>query len=250
MAALAAAQRALTPADYARAFDLERAVEYPAIDAFEKRTGYAVGQAALEDAARILACPVKANPPNWQHGRVLYAAVAAYLERHPYKVGDRPLLVDVGTAKGFSAVIMAWAVADSGRLGVVKSVDIVSPDARVPRNSPRDFERPVPNVYELVDPFLKKERLRVGFVGGGSAMLWRSLAARVHFAFVDGKHSREAVAADATAIAARQKPGDMVVFDDLQIPAVAEVVAELAGYDVEILEAAPAQRRYAIATRR
>ena len=57
----------------------------------------------VEAAARVLACPLKANPPNWQHGRVLYAGYRAYLAG----LQRRVLLLDIGTAKGFSAAAMS-----------------------------------------------------------------------------------------------------------------------------------------------
>jgi hypothetical protein len=46
------------------------------------------------------------------------------------------------------------------------------------------------------------------------------LSDRIHFAFVDGKHDGSVVAQEARLISARQVAGDVVVFDDAQIPGV------------------------------
>lgn len=119
------------PAEYQAAFERERVNAYPAIDELEARSGYALERSRLEIAAKHLACPVKRNPPNWQHGRVIYALLRRYLAARTGFVS----LLDIGTAKGFSALCMAFALADAGMDGAITSLDVVDPDARVPRNS-------------------------------------------------------------------------------------------------------------------
>jgi predicted O-methyltransferase YrrM len=231
--------------DYDAAFARECGHTYPAIDAFEARAGFAVPRSRLEAAARVLACPLKKSPPNWQHGRVVYAAARQSLAGRPASV----LLLDIGTAKGFSALLMAWAVSDAGRADRIVSVDVLDPAARVARNSVAELEG-LKTVHEFVAPWLPSGPL-VEFRGGGSEA-WLSAAppgAPIGFAFIDGRHDRAAVSAEAAAIAARQAPGDVIVFDDLQIPGIADAVSSLSGYDVEHLEARAA-RRYAIARRR
>src|SRR5688572_33475015 len=92
----------MTPDDYQRAFDGERVQEYPVISDFQVECGVALGREKLERAARVLACPVKANPPNWQHGRVIYSAARRYLNGMTGPVS----CMDIGTAKGFSALCL------------------------------------------------------------------------------------------------------------------------------------------------
>ncbi len=76
----AVATMARTREAYEAAFQTARLLEYPEVDAFEKRMGYAIQRDRLENAARVLACPLKTSPPHWQHGRVIYAATRKYLE--------------------------------------------------------------------------------------------------------------------------------------------------------------------------
>ena len=59
-------------AQFHKAFELADR-SYPVVDEFEQRMGFAVDRERLEDAAGVLACLLKKNPPKWQHGRVLYA---------------------------------------------------------------------------------------------------------------------------------------------------------------------------------
>ena len=52
--------------------------------------------------------PVEGNPPNWQHGRVIYALARELLVHDP-SVG---LFVDIGIARVL-AVVMGWAIAEA-----------------------------------------------------------------------------------------------------------------------------------------
>jgi hypothetical protein len=228
--------------EYERVFEQECAQSYPTIDAYEVRTGYAIHPRRLESAARVLACPVKSNRPNWQHGRVIYSTLMKYLEGR-----TEPLnLFDCGTAKGFSALCMAFALNDAKATGTVNSVDVVDPAALVPRNSILDCER-LRTVHEFVVPWPESDRIRFHHLGGSRWL--KDNPARVHFAFVDGKHAYASVLEETKLLTERQEPGDVAIFDDLQIEPVAEaVMVGTLGYRVEFLDAKP-DRRYAIATR-
>lgn len=230
-----------TPADYDRIFREECAREYPEVDVFEARLGYSVGRDRLEAAARTLACPLKVNPPSWQHGRILYA-----LARERFARGGSGIVLDIGTAKGFSAVVLAWAMADAEWEGRLISVDVVDPAARVRRNSIEEFDS-LKTVFEFVAPWMPN--VAVEFAGKGSLDALRSLQGDDHLAlvFVDGKHDRTTVAREAALIREHQDRGDYVMFDDLQIPQVALAVRGVSGYRLDELTAG--FRRYAVATR-
>lgn len=250
-------QQRPTLADFDRVFHAERENfdKYPEVAAVESLYGYSLATQQLERAARDLACPVKVNPPNWQHGRVLYA-IARHIQARP----DRPngIFLDIGTAKGFSAVCMALAVRDSTVPRSVVSVDKVGPLEQVYRNSRREAHEGRPlTVYSLVEYM---EAGPITFLGGGSeayfrAALTRRDSPRILLAFIDGKHDYEMVRKEAHWAANFQESGDVLVFDDLQLPAVAqavEVFRELhAHYSVRYVDLAPtANRKYAIAVRR
>lgn len=237
--------------EYVEAFESERVHEYAAVDVYEARCGFAMPRGELEGLARTLACPVKKNPPNWQHGRVIYSRLCQHLTS-PLLVGARvPMLVlDVGTAKGFSACVMACALRDVGRVDVaVVSVDVVDPAAPVVRNSVAEVTGPL-TVYEFTGQYIPPG-VRVTFHGGGSGAWFdttRGDGVRIPFAFVDGKHSTEMVLREAEEIGARQYAGDVVIFDDCQLDPVARAVAAIRQYRVEFLDIGP--RRYALGVRR
>lgn len=229
---------------YQAAFELERARLYSVVDAFEARLGYCLGTGRLESAARVLACPVKAHPPNWQHGRVLYALarkVFAELNEGPVTA------LDIGTAKGFSALCLEWARIDAGRCGQVTSVDVIDPASQVRRNTVADCDG-LKSLREIMAPWPEADAIEF-LHDTGIDWLTRT-SGRVHFAYVDGKHTHDVVKREGLLLSDRQQPGDVVMFDDCQIDGVAQAVRDLeAVYDVQMLVVLP-ERRYAIGTRR
>jgi hypothetical protein len=73
----------------------------------------------------------------------------------------------------------------------------------------------------------------------------------VNVAFIDGKHSTQAVASDGRLLSSRQDRGDLAVFDDAQIPAVAQALLGLErSYKFEYIALSGAQRTYAVGVRR
>lgn len=231
-----------TAAAYQAAFEAECRGAYPAIDAVEARYGFAVDRAKLEAAARVLACPLKKHAPNWQHGRVLYAVARDYLQTH-----DSVLLLDIGTAKGFSALCLQWALDDDPlTVGQVLSVDVIDPNGRVRRNTVAELDGYL-TLAETLAPWPEASVIEFRQRTGAEALAWLP---RVHLAYVDGKHTLEAVSVEATMLAERQQSGDVVVFDDAQIEGVARAILRAGrDYAIEYVDVRP-ERRYAIGVRR
>lgn len=232
-----------TRAAYEAAFLAEQAQAYPVVEAYEARVGYAVDRARVEAAAAVLACPIKVHAPCWQHGRVLYATARARLAGHR----GPATLIDVGTAKGFSALCLQWAVQDSGWPGEVTSVDVQDPQARVRRNTVAEVDG-LCTLAEILRPWPEAAAIR--FRQGTGAALLEQWPGRIHLAFLDGKHDAVQVGREVAALALRQDAGDVVVWDDLQVPGVRAAVETAAQwYVIERLTVLP-QRGYAIGVRR
>jgi hypothetical protein len=244
-----AVKRIATVAEYERVFELECQNEYPLIDAFEERIGFKIEKSVLEFTARVLACPVKVNPPNWQHGRVVYALARERLAR--CAEDEVPVFVDIGTAKGFSALMMALAFTDADQTcGRIHSVDAIDPDDRVIRNSCVEAtDGPQPLSFYLDTVAAQNELRFIEFYGGGFARLAREPLPRVAFAFVDGKHSFEAVREEARWLSQRQGVGDVIVFDDAQIDGVWAGIKTLSADYHQDLMSVRSGRRYVVARR-
>ena len=232
-----------TAADYDRIFEAERKMRYPAVDDFEYRMGYSINKDKLRNAARALACPLKKSPPNWQHGSVIYAATREYFARTK---PDNAILLDIGTAKGFSALCLYWALWDSDTIGGVHSVDVIDPHSDERRNTVAEVDEPK-DLFEVLEPW--PEAQQITFYQSTGRKWLTDHAHRVHVAYVDGKHSYEAVSWEAALLAERQHPGDLAIFDDVQIDGVAKALKELHGYGLEYISVLPT-RKYAIGRRK
>jgi hypothetical protein len=231
--------------EYQRIFDLERQQSYPMVDAFEQRMGFAIDRERLENAARVLSCPFKAAAPNWQHGRVLYAAARRYFDLHMETVYFRTL--DIGTAKSFSALVVRWALEDCGLDGDSFSVDVLPQNQRVRRNTIAEVDG-LKTLAEILEPFLEAQRIT--FVESTGIDWLKAHPERIHFAFVDGKHSGSVVRQEGALLVKRQEPGDICIFDDVHIGDVSAAVTSLHNeYKLEYLQVLP-KRAYAIGVRR
>ncbi len=159
--------------------------------------------------------------------------------------------MDIGTAKGFSAVVMAQVLAKFGADIPVITVDVIDPDRRTARNTVAEVDG-LKTLHETMAPFVPNG-IRIKCCGGGSRdvlVTVRSVPYRIPFAFVDGKHNFHAVASEADMIASLQKAGDVTIFDDCQLPEVARAVRQAAIrlYDVVYVHSGP--RTYAIGRRK
>jgi predicted O-methyltransferase YrrM len=233
----------LTAADYQAAFEKEQAVVYPMVDAFAARMGYALERSKLEAAARVLACPVKKSPPNWQHGRVLYAAARQYLaaaKGHPINI------LDIGTAKGFSALCLQWALDDSDVDGTVTSVDVKDPAARIERNTIAEVNGLL-TLAETLAPWPEAAAIR--FVKNTGIAFLLAHPERIHVAFIDGSHDGETVRREGEYLAERQERGDLAIFDDVERADIRISVQSLREYRFDVLQVLP-NRHYAIGVRR
>jgi prepilin-type processing-associated H-X9-DG protein len=234
----------VTAETYARIFAEEQARTYPMVDAFEARMGYAMPRERLEDLARVLACPYKASAPCWQHGRVLYAVTRDYLTG---SCEDAVIVLDIGTAKGFSAMSLLSALIDSHAAGWVTSVDVMPPDALVRRNTVAEVDG-LKTLAEILAPW--PEASGIHFVESTGIDWLTKHPERINVAFVDGKHTGAVVRQEGLLLSDRQQSGDVVVFDDVHIPDVGAAVDLLSKvYDIERLQVLP-KRAYAIARRK
>lgn len=214
-------------AKYRAAFEAEVPRTYPAIDQLiallggheiEEELGLFLGM------ARDLACPLKEHAPNWQHGRVLYALAGKTVERN---IGQPLTFLDIGTAKGFSALCMLWGMAIAGGRGSVQSLDVIDPFERVARNSIAELDG-LKHLGEFIEPYLPTspaaQAACAAMFHKHPGMLFDQVvtATRIPLAFVDGKHKLTDVRTEAMKIADRQERGDFILFDDVQIPGVRE----------------------------
>lgn len=188
---------------------------------------------------------------DFTHGSILYQIVRNVCEKIPAE--EQLNILEVGTARGFSSLVMAKALDDAGRGGVVVTVDIVrhdTPSYSAPiGDRGQRFSR-----SELLRPWLSLVNSRVLFVCGSSKVALELLQSqRFPFVFIDEHHVYRNTHRDLEYAARHQRGGDVIVLDDYSadFPGVVEAVDEfvLRGKYSFCTESVSARRNLAVLTR-
>ncbi|MGB0681421.1 MAG: class I SAM-dependent methyltransferase [Magnetovibrionaceae bacterium] len=236
---------------YLALWEEAKARPFPEIDAFEKDQGFAIDKDWLDNLALITQIVVKNSKLNYCHGRVLYAVLRRWLDETPEPLD--PLILETGTARGFSALCMAKAFADAGRPGRIITMDVLPHDTAFLWNCIADTEGPRSR-RDLLEDYADLSDRIVFLQGDTRRQIGKLGLGRVPFAYLDAQHTYQDVMAEAEVVIARQQPGDVIVFDDVTesiFPGVVQAVTEIAtnrGYRAQSLKSEN-ERGYAVLTR-
>ncbi len=205
----------------------EKESSYPEMDEFELKTGFSVDTEWFHNLALHTQIVIKNSPLCYQHGRILYSALRAYLQRN--KNESSVTIFETGTARGFSATIMAKALSDEGKSGKIITFDVLPHRVCMFWNC-IDDHKGAQTRAELLSPWRNVIDPYLVFVEGCSRVnLPKIQSDHINFAFLDGAHSYNDVAFEFETVAARQVAGDMIVFDDYNprnFPGVVKAVDE------------------------
>jgi predicted O-methyltransferase YrrM len=122
-------------AEYHRRWTAARQQRFPAVDEYETASGAAIDPEWFHQLALLTQVPIKKSEICYQHGRLLYAALARYLRE---RARHHLTIVETGTARGFSALCMARALDDGGASGKILSFDVLPHDTPMLWNSVAD----------------------------------------------------------------------------------------------------------------
>ena len=235
--------------EYRRLWDEAKARVYPPVDAFEQTAHAAIDVAWLDELALLTQITIKKSELCYQHGRLLYAVLVRYARDHR---SDQLTVVETGTARGFSALCMARAMADAGAHGKIVTFDVLPHDVRFLWNCIRDVEGPCTRAELLRDYADLIERYVIFHRGDTARELGKVSFPRIHLAVLDSVHTYDHVMAEFGAIRGRQRPGDLVFFDDYSpqsypgvVQAADQICAEQ-GYAKSVVSASD-DRRYLVA---
>ena len=236
-------------ADYLRLWDHARTELHPAADAYERASGAAIDPEWFHALGLLTQVVIKRSPICYQHGRLLYSTLARYIRER----GGRDLnIVETGTARGFSSLCLAKALADAGATGKIVTFDVLPHDARMFWNCVSDIHGPRSRAELLRDYSELSERYILFHRGDTRTELRKMSFPRIHFAFLDSTHTHDHVMAEFASIRGRQRPGDVLFFDDYGLnayPGVTEAADEICrgdGYSPTVVTVS-AQRTYLIA---
>ncbi len=237
---------------YLRLFNDAKGKRYLDIEKYEEKMGHAAPTKWLEELALQTQIVIKRSPLCYAHGRVLYSALANYLSGCGE---DSVVVVDIGTARGFSALCMAKALEDQNTPGTLITFDVLPHKEPMYWNCIADANGPQTRT-ELLRPWAELiEKYIIFYQGDVDIFLPAFGMGRVNFAFIDGGHGYSNVIFEGEHISQSQKTGDMIVFDDYSVdkyPGIVKAVTELCqrcGYDGISVKAEGA-RAYFVATKR
>ena len=149
-----------------------------------------------------------------EHGILLYKLVRALSHEDP------PVVIDIGTARGFSAITMARALLDANLGGMVYSVDVIDHQSRLNWHvGKQDSADPLANMSisrsEVWHRWFDKESALVTPISGPSQEILDSWSfGPIDIAFVDGAHTYEAVRRDLATLDLLMTPAGVIILDD------------------------------------
>lgn len=197
--------------------------EFPEADEIERDTGFAIDRRWLDDLALHTQIVKKRSELGYPHGRLLYSVLRQYISANR---PDFVSIIETGTARGFSALCMAKALADAGVRGHIVTIDRLPHLVPIYWNCIDDLEGRKTR-RDLLAPWAQLCD-RITFIQGDTLdQLGKIGARRVNFAYLDAQHTEADVLHEFDLIAPLQERGDIVFFDDVtpeQFPGVAAAV--------------------------
>ena len=149
-----------------------------------------------------------------EHGLLLYKLVRCLEPVSP------SVILDVGTARGFSAITMARALLDANLDGMVYSVDVIDHHSRLNwHRGKQDPTDPLANIIisrsEIWSRWFDEEaRWVTPAVGQSHEILENWSNGPIALAFIDGDHTYDAVIRDLSLLEHLMDPAGVIVLDD------------------------------------
>ena len=205
---------------------------YPEIDHFEECSGHSIDANWLNDLALRTQVVVKQSPLCYAHGRVLYSALSRYLDDYTIsRPGEKIVIFETGTARGFSSLCMSKAMHDKKYPGVILTFDVLPHSVPMYWNCITDHTLGVLTREKLLEPWKELLQDYIIFHQGDTRVeLQKVKVGRINFAFLDGAHTYKDVMYEFKHVVDRQQPGDIVVYDDYtfdQFPGLVKAVDDI-----------------------
>ena len=209
--------------------------------------GNSLDQTNIEKLALDTQIVIKKSEPNYNHGFLIFAALAQTITTSSQD--DQMTLMDIGTARGFSALVMALVAKKYNNKGTILSID------RIPHEEVRKWKcildgKSGISRLDIVNRY--DEAKNIIFLNGKSSKVMRNIhTSRINFAFIDGDHRWKSLKHEVEYLESRQITNDKLLFDDYTpkvYPDVVRAVDSLAKkYEIETF--GDSSRGYALLTR-
>ena len=185
----------------------------------------------IHDLALKTQITIKPSKMLYLHGFVLYISLKSYILKYQEKNQEneetqeknKPItIIETGTAKGFSSLIMAKTLEEMNQEGTIHTIDIIPPDKPIIRNTIDDLNKYPKTLYEILEPepYKKLYQKYIKFHHGDSKDIITEIIntnTRVNFAFLDAHHTYINLTNELNLIIPHQNPEDIIICDDYTI---------------------------------
>ena len=200
---------------YLQIFEDIKTKKYDQIDDFiNSKNLKEVNKDFINDLALISQVSIKKSEVNYQHGRLIYSILDDYINKQKKK-SDKFLFVDVGTAKGFSSIIISKCALDNKISYSVFSFDIIPHFKKIYWNSIKDIDGKLSRADLLKD--YHEHTNHINYIKGRTKDKFKEISSheRLNFIFLDGSHDYDDVKFEFNFIKEKKKKGDLIFFDDV-----------------------------------
>lgn len=198
------------------------------IKKFELNTGYSINKKWINKLALHTQIVKKESKLNYEHGRLVYSCLRNYLKDFENKK-ESVMILETGTARGFSSLCMSKALEDSCINGKIVTLDCLPHNEKMFWNCIDDLEGKKTRA-ELLQPW-KKLLNNIIFLQCWTKDALPNLGfQRINFAFLDAQHSYKSVMSEFFYVSKYQKIGDVIVFDDVtekKFPGIVKAVNQI-----------------------
>jgi len=189
----------------------EKEANYENVNKFEKLAGFTIDNSFFHKLAYLTQVTDKKSKISYAHGRLLYSSLRKYFKDNIVK---NILILEVGTARGFSSLCMAKALEDSQIDGKIITLDILPLKKKIFWNCKSDLDGKK-NRLNLLSEYLNLVKKYIIFIQFDTFSDYEKiLAGRVNFAFIDGNHEAKNLRLELKLIKEYQEKGDIIFFDD------------------------------------
>lgn len=203
-------------------------IDYRFIRTIENEFGYLIDDEFIHDLALSTQITIKSSKPLYLHGYLLYGAVRKYLKDNAGL--ENLILLETGTACGFSALVMAKALNDARRMGKIITIDILPFNRAIYWNCVHDHAGRRTRL-QLLNKWQTLIYQYILFIQGYSDIVLSQMAlSRINVAFLDGGHDYTTVKYELKYIRSRQSTGDVIICDDytkILYPGLVKAVSEV-----------------------
>jgi len=184
------------------------------LEEFERRIGFNIDKKWFNDVSLVTQTCIKNSDLNFNHGRILYSLLSKYIKDIKNNNEKNILILETGTARGFSSLCMSRAILDQKINGKIITIDCIPHEKKMYWNAISDCDGEQTRA-DLLSRW-KDELLNIIFIQGWTLDTINKLGIkRINFAFLDAQHTKKSVLREFKYINNKQEKGDMIFFDDV-----------------------------------